>query len=230
MPTVVLFDVDGTLLTCGGAGRVAMEAAFREAVGRDDVCRFSFAGHTDRAIAREGLRGAGLEPDEAAIDAFLERYLGHLEPALDRSEGYSVFAGVTVLLDALEGRDGWAIGLGTGNVERGARAKLRRGGLDPRFGFGGFGCDHEERPRLIAAGAARGAQRLGVAPGRSRLLGRERPPERRRQRRGTPRRGLLHRQPLLNAADRPTLRGAPFGHAGRAFIETAHPAQEPSHE
>ena len=163
MPTVVLFDVDGTLLTCGGAGRVAMEAAFREAVGRDDVCRFSFAGHTDRAIAREGLRGAGLEPDEAAIDAFLERYLGHLEPALDRSEGYSVFAGVTVLLDALEGRDGWAIGLGTGNVERGARAKLRRGGLDPRFGFGGFGCDHEERPRLIAAGAARGAQRLGVA-------------------------------------------------------------------
>ena len=163
MPTVVLFDVDGTLLTCGGAGRVAMEAAFREAVGRDDVCRFSFAGHTDRAIAREGLRGAGLEPDEAAIDAFLERYLGHLEPALDRSEGYSVFAGATVLLDALEGRDGWAIGLGTGNVERGARAKLRRGGLDPRFGFGGFGCDHEERPRLIAAGAARGAQRLGVA-------------------------------------------------------------------
>lgn len=163
MPTVVLFDVDGTLLTCGGAGRVAMEAAFREAVGRDDVCRFSFAGHTDRAIAREGLRGAGLEPDEAAIDAFLERYLGHLEPALDRSEGYSVFAGVTVLLDALEGRDGWAIGLGTGNVERGARAKLRRGGLDPRFAFGGFGCDHEERPRLIAAGAARGAQRLGVA-------------------------------------------------------------------
>lgn len=163
MPTVVLFDVDGTLITCGGAGRAAMEAAFRDTVGRDDVCGFSFAGHTDRAIAREGLRGAGLEPDEAAIDAFLDRYLSHLQPAIDRSERYAVYDGVTELLDALEGRDGWAIGLGTGNVERGARAKLRRGDLAERFGFGGFGCDHEERPRLIAAGAARGAARLGVA-------------------------------------------------------------------
>lgn len=170
MPTVVLFDVDGTLITCGGAGRVAMEAAFRDTVGRDDVCNFSFAGHTDRAIAREGLRGAGLDPDEPAIDAFLERYLAHLEPALERSERYAVLEGVTALLDALEGREGWAIGLGTGNVERGARAKLRRGGLDPRFGFGGFGCDHEERPRLIAAGAARGARRLGVPVERCRVI------------------------------------------------------------
>lgn len=157
---MVLFDVDGTLITCGGAGREAMEAAFREVCGRDDVCGFSFGGLTDRLIARRGLSAAGREVDDAAIDALLERYLAHLAGALERSERYAVFAGVVELLDALEGREGFAVGLGTGNVEAGARAKLRRGGIDDRFSFGGFGCDHEERARLIAAGAARGAARL----------------------------------------------------------------------
>ncbi|HJL15279.1 MAG TPA: haloacid dehalogenase-like hydrolase [Sandaracinaceae bacterium LLY-WYZ-13_1] len=169
-PTVLLFDVDGTLLTCGGAGRRAMEAAFRETVGRDDVCGFSFAGHTDRAIAREGLVAAGQEPDDAAIDAFLACYLRHLPDALSRAEAYAVLGGVVQLLDALEGRERVAIGLGTGNVEPGARAKLRRGALEHRFAFGGFGSDHEERPRLIAAGAARGAARLGEPVERCRVV------------------------------------------------------------
>jgi phosphoglycolate phosphatase-like HAD superfamily hydrolase len=166
----MLFDVDGTLLTCGGAGRRAMEAAFRETVGRDDVCGFSFGGSTDRSIARRGLTAAGLEPGEAAIDAFLGCYLRHLPEALAQSERYAVLQGVVELLDALEGRERLAVGLGTGNVEQGARAKLRRGGLDARFAFGGFGCDHEERPRLIAAGAARGAARLGYAVEHCRVI------------------------------------------------------------
>lgn len=161
--TVLLFDVDGTLVTCGGAGRRAMERAFREVVGRDDVCAFSFGGATDRAIARQGLMAAGTEPTEEAIDRLLACYLRHLPGELERSERYAVFRGVFELLDAVEGREGVAVGLGTGNVEAGARVKLRRGGLDRRFGFGGFGCDHEERPRLLAVGAARGAARLGRA-------------------------------------------------------------------
>ncbi len=168
--TVILFDVDGTLITCGGAGRRAMEAAFLEVCGRDDVCRFSFGGGTDRAIARRGLANAGLTPDDALIDRFLDVYLRHLEPALTRSAGYGVLPGVPALLDAVEGREGVAIGLGTGNVEAGARAKLRPAGLDARFTFGGFGCDHEERARLIEAGARRGAERLGVARAACRVV------------------------------------------------------------
>lgn len=160
--TVVLFDVDGTLITCGGAGRRAMEEAFREVCGRSDVCSFSFGGGTDRGIARQGLRNAGLEPDEAAIDALLARYLVHLEPLLAQSERYAVLPGVEALVDAVSAVQGLAVGLGTGNVERGARAKLQRGKLDQRFAFGGFGCDHEERARLLDAGAQRGATRLGV--------------------------------------------------------------------
>ncbi len=160
---MVLFDVDGTLITCGGAGRRAMEEAFAEVCGRTDVCGFSFGGGTDRAIARRGLSNAGLEPDEAAIDDLLARYLTHLEPHLQRSEGFAVLPGVEPLIASLTVVEGLALGLGTGNVERGARAKLRRGRIEAPFDFGGFGCDHEERARLIDAGARRGAARLGLA-------------------------------------------------------------------
>lgn len=161
--TIILFDVDGTLIDCGGAGRRAIEAAFREVCGRGDVCDFPFGGGTDRAIARRGLANAGVTPDEARIDAVLASYLRHLGPAIARSEGYAVLPGVAELLDALEGRASLAVGLGTGNVEIGAREKLRPAGLDARFTFGGFGCDHEERARLLEAGATRGAARLGAA-------------------------------------------------------------------
>lgn len=159
--TVILFDVDGTLITCGGAGRRAMRAAFRETVGDERACDFPFAGSTDRAIARQGLRAGGVAVDDAAIEGLLERYLAHLGPALEASPGYAVLPGVVRLMDALANCEGIAVGLGTGNVEAGARAKLRPGGISERFGFGGFGCDHERRERLIAAGAARGAARLG---------------------------------------------------------------------
>ena len=161
--TVLLFDVDGTLITCGGAGRRAMEGAFEEVTGRADVCAFSFGGNTDRAIARQGLRNAGREPSDADIDAFLERYLARLPSEIARGDGYRVLPGVVEVLDALIDREGIAVGLGTGNVERGAREKLRPGGIEGRFAFGGFGCDHEDRGRLLEAGAARGSARLGAA-------------------------------------------------------------------
>ena len=161
-PTVLLFDVDGTLVSCGGAGRQAMTLALREIAGTDGALDFPFAGATDRGIARRGLEGAGALADDAGIDALLERYLEHLPDALASNERYRVLEGVEALLDALDGRPGYAIGLGTGNVEAGARAKLARGGIADRFAFGGYGCDHEERARLIAAGATRGAGRLGV--------------------------------------------------------------------
>jgi phosphoglycolate phosphatase-like HAD superfamily hydrolase len=159
--TVVLFDVDGTLVSCGGAGRRALTAAFRELHGRDDVFGFSFGGLTDRAIVRAGLVAGAMEADDAAIDRVIERYLVFLPALVAASPEYRVLPGVTGLLDALGARPGLAIGLGTGNVRRGAFTKLGRGGLGARFAFGGFGCDHEDRAELLAAGARRGAEALG---------------------------------------------------------------------
>ncbi len=164
MRTVLLFDIDGTLVSTGGAGRRAMVGAFASVHGRHDVFDgFTFAGMTDRAIARHGLRAiAESLVSESEIDRVLDAYLALLEVELARSEGYRVLPGVTALLDELRSVSGVAVGLGTGNVKRGAYAKLARGGIDGAFAFGGFGCDAEDRTELLRAGARRGAELLGA--------------------------------------------------------------------
>jgi phosphoglycolate phosphatase-like HAD superfamily hydrolase len=161
-PTIALFDIDGTLITCGGAGRAAMEAAFADRLGRADVGGFPYGGMTDRAIVRAATRAAERADDDATLDDLLVHYLGHLETQLARGERFAVLPGVVALLDALAAHAHVAVGLGTGNLETGARLKLRRGGIWERFAFGGYGSDHEDRGKLLAAGAARGAARLGV--------------------------------------------------------------------
>jgi phosphoglycolate phosphatase-like HAD superfamily hydrolase len=164
MPTVLLFDIDGTLLLTGGAGRRAMMAAFRDLHQSERAFEgFSFAGMTDRAIARTGLSKLLAEVTEADIDRALDAYLTCLESELARSPDYRVLPGVEALLGALAGMANVALGLGTGNVRRGAYAKLARGGIDGAFAFGGFGCDAEDRVELLRAGARRGAERLGCA-------------------------------------------------------------------
>ncbi len=172
-PTVLLFDIDGTLVTTGGVGRRALELAFERAHGRRDACSgFRFDGMTDRAIVRGGLLALGLDPTAASIDAVLERYLEVLaeEVAAAPAERYRVHAGMCETLDAAAGRPHVAVGLGTGNIRAGARIKLERVGLFHRFGFGGFGCDDEDRTTLLRLGAERGAAALGVLLRQARVV------------------------------------------------------------
>jgi phosphoglycolate phosphatase-like HAD superfamily hydrolase len=165
LPSILLFDVDGTLIHAAGAGRRAVQRALCAIGGRADALdHMSFAGATDRAIAREGLTRLGLKADPAGVDALLEAYLEALVGEVATAKGYRVLPGVPTVLDALARLPDTALGLGTGNLERGARIKLGRAGLNPYFGFGGFGSDHEERAELLRIGQARGAERLGVPP------------------------------------------------------------------
>ncbi|MEY4512945.1 MAG: hypothetical protein RLZZ450_5067 [Pseudomonadota bacterium] len=158
--TILLFDIDGTLLLTGGAGRRSFERAFKELTGRPDALSgFSFGGMTDRGIAREGLCALGREVDEALVDQLFVHYLAALADELVTSN-YTIMPGVHDVLGSLKDRSGVAVGLGTGNLRRGAEAKLQKGGLWESFGFGGFGCDHEERSELLRKGAERGAASL----------------------------------------------------------------------
>ena len=170
-PTVVLFDVDGTLITTGGTGRRALERAFERVHGRADACEhFSVAGMTDRAIFRKGLQAIGAPGTEAEIDHLLESYLAHLAAEVARAPVYGVHEGIVGALEVLSAEAHIAVGLGTGNVEAGARTKLERVDLNHYFAFGGFGCDAEPRAELIRVGAKRGAARLGVPLSACRLV------------------------------------------------------------
>jgi phosphoglycolate phosphatase-like HAD superfamily hydrolase len=170
-PTVLLFDLDGTLVSTGGAGRHAIEAAFLDLFGRADACsHLDFSGMTDRAIARSALSMVGAEATEEAIARLLARYVERLDAALTASRNVKILEGVVELLDKAAARDDVAIGLGTGNIAAGAQKKLAVCGLWERFPFGGFADDSEERAELILAGARRGAERLARPLERCRVV------------------------------------------------------------
>lgn len=163
-PTVLLFDIDGTLITTGGAGRRSMDRAFERVTGHPGaIANIPLDGMTDRLIGRAGLTAVGHEVTEAAIDAVLAAYLEVLaeEVAKVPAERYRVHRGMREAVRSAT-QQGHAVGLGTGNLRAGAKIKLDRVELHASFGFGGFGCDAEARAELIRIGAERGAASLGV--------------------------------------------------------------------
>ncbi len=168
-PIIALFDIDGTLLSAGGAGRRAVERALGEVLDRAEenvnLRAVEFAGRTDPWIIASALRYYGVAVEDRLIDEVLERYVSHLPRELELANAFEVMPGVTALLGALEARSDVVLGLGTGNTEQAAYAKLARGGLDAFFGFGGFGSDHVNRAELLRAGLRRGLQSAGLEPG-----------------------------------------------------------------
>jgi phosphoglycolate phosphatase-like HAD superfamily hydrolase len=139
---VFLFDIDGTLILSGGAGKAALEGALASEFGIPEVAgRVEFSGRTDRAIVHDLLTLHGIDSTPANHDRLLASYLGHLPACLARSAG-KVLPGIAALLEALGGRAGVVVGLLTGNVRAGARLKLGHYGLFHHFVLGGFGDRH----------------------------------------------------------------------------------------
>jgi phosphoglycolate phosphatase-like HAD superfamily hydrolase len=177
--SVYLFDVDGTLVSAGGAGRRAFERAVADRCGGplDGALRdLRLDGLTDRLIARKAMELLGRPFDDRFCNALLDRYVEHLRTEIG-GPGYCVLPGVVEALEALHAR-GAVVALCTGNVADGARLKLGRGGLDRYFEWGagavcGFAADGEEREKLVAAALLRASARLAraVAPREALVIG-----------------------------------------------------------
>lgn len=158
MKTVVFFDIDGTLLRSGGAGKLAMLTAVQEAFGVGPApIEVPFSGRTDRAIMRDLLHAHQLPFVPENFHRLVEAYLQLLPDCLQRMAG-RVLPGVLDLLASLQRRENVAVGLLTGNLRRGAQVKLGHFGLAELFPFGGFGDDHLDR-NAVARDAILAAQR-----------------------------------------------------------------------
>ncbi len=164
--TLVLFDIDGTLVDAHGLGRRTIESALGEVAGRPvPSARVPFAGRTDPAIAAEMLRQAGFSGERHA--EMLSRGLAHYTALMMAHDGpVDLLPGVESVLNRLEASDGVALGLLTGNLEVTAYAKLRMAGIARFFGFGAFGSDNPDRYGLpeVALGRARSVLGAHVDP------------------------------------------------------------------
>jgi phosphoglycolate phosphatase len=142
----LLFDIDGTLITTGGASDRAWHRAFLELHGVDvNVPDYTGKGVPDPEVGLRCFRGAiGREPqgeEMAKLMALRQRYLAE---EVESSPGYRVMPGAVELLDRLTAA-GRLVGLITGNTEPAAHIKLARGGLNRFFAFGGYGSDANAR-------------------------------------------------------------------------------------
>jgi phosphoglycolate phosphatase-like HAD superfamily hydrolase len=149
--TLLLFDIDGTLISTGGAGGRAMARAFQDVFGfSNGLGSISMAGRTDAWIVAQMAAEHGLEYDADRFARFRDCYVGHLiseiaQPA--RNKG--VLPGVRQLLDTLVSRDDAYLALLTGNFHRGAEIKLEHFDLWRYFGAGAFGDNSHDRNGLL---------------------------------------------------------------------------------
>lgn len=161
-PKLVLFDIDGTLLTSGGAGERALHLAVKEAFGIDDgLGGIEIAGRTDSGIARQIFAAHGIEPSPQNLAHLFDCYLHHLALLLPQLQG-RLLPGIIPLLDALHARDDVVLGLLTGNLQRGAELKLTHYGVWHYFEFGAFADDHHDRNELGRFAAARASEKHGA--------------------------------------------------------------------
>ena len=162
MRTLLLFDIDGTLILSGRAGLRALDQAFEHATGIAGAFQgIDAAGRTDGYLLDEAARRAGLTLDPPARAAIQQRYFAALaeEIHLPGEGRKAVMPGVRPLISALDGRDDVVLALLTGNFQRSARIKLEYFDLWSPFRFGAFADDASDRNRLvpIALGRARDA-------------------------------------------------------------------------
>ena len=160
--TLLLWDIDGTLIASGGAGMRALETALHSVFGlTGSLADIDFAGRTDRWIMREVFRKFRLPASEENFERYFEGYLlalpGHLANPQAR-----VLPGVVAALQAAGARRGVAQGLLTGNMRRGAQAKLSHHGLWDYFAFGAFADDSEHRNELGPHAVRRACEHHGV--------------------------------------------------------------------
>ena len=164
---VLLFDIDGTLIRGGGAGRKALNRAALKLYGVKNSCsELSLAGRTDLYNFGETYRFAtGKKPTPRAVERLHQEYLKilpyYVQGAL-RSRTYHVPPGLKTLLKRLSRDKRVLLGLGTGNMEKGARIKLEPSGFNAYFLFGGYGSDAFHRHALLKKAVSR-AKKLAHA-------------------------------------------------------------------
>lgn len=163
---LVLFDIDGTLLTSEGLGRASMRSALADVFGSPGSESYRYDGKTDRQIVRELMRqeGHSNESIDERMDSLMQHYVSGLDERIARG-GFDVrpLPGIPELLGDLEQRKDIVLGLLTGNIVEGARRKLGAAGIDiTRFKINAFGSDHEHRPSLPAIAQRRASESLGV--------------------------------------------------------------------
>jgi phosphoglycolate phosphatase len=154
MPKLLLFDIDGTLLT-SDSNVVHVDAfayAIKELLGIDtNVKGINYHGKIDSQILIESLVQKGIKKEAAEIYlselfplmvGYVNKHLGDLQEHL--------LPNVVTCLQEISKRTDIIIGLLTGNVEGIAWLKMEKAGIKDYFKLGAFGNEAHKRSDLVS--------------------------------------------------------------------------------
>lgn len=151
---VILFDLDGTIVNTGGAGKRALEKAILDMGGPKGICRYiELQGETDKINFENAFYFAfGKKPNKNEFKKLSKLYLKHLPSEIEKSlkhGNYTKINGIDKFLSFLSKRDDVLIGLGTGNLKEAAYIKLAPSKLSHYFLFGSFGHKYNKRADML---------------------------------------------------------------------------------
>ncbi len=182
--TLLLFDIDGTLISTHRSGMLALGDAGRAVFGEnfDHEC-VEYSGRLDPLIIHDLIAANGHEPSRENFERLRDSYRGALGARLAANAIHArALPGVLAWIDHIEGRvrGGAPIipGLLTGNYEVTGSMKLRACGVEPtRFSVRVWGDESPhhppERRHLPPIGIRRAGELVGrtVEPGRTVVIG-----------------------------------------------------------
>lgn len=164
MRPLVLWDIDGTLVTTVPHGRDAFADAYEAVTGRPADGLVSMAGRTDLEIAHEILERHGIDADDDLLARFGDELTASLERRAERIriDGHAK-PGAAACIEALSREPDVVQSLLTGNIAPNARIKLEAFGLERHLDFeiGAYGSDHRMRPELVAIAVGKARAKLG---------------------------------------------------------------------
>jgi phosphoglycolate phosphatase-like HAD superfamily hydrolase len=158
---LLLWDIDGTLISTGAAGHRAIGRATAARFNGGDLDGVEIAGRTDVGIGRQILSKYHAPVNDESVRSFLDLYVEYLEEELPRGKG-CVLPGILELLEDAVTKSDITLGLLTGNLERGAKLKLEHYDLWRFFAFGAFADDHHDRNELGAFALSRARSTTGI--------------------------------------------------------------------
>jgi len=158
---LILFDIDGTLVHCGPTPRRVFKQALMEVFGTaGPIDGWIFDGKTDPMIVRELISAAGSPCTDELVKKALDIYAEGIKRELSNEPNKKIYPGVINLLEALA-KQPVLLGLLTGNIQKGARAKLESLDLWRYFSFGAFADDSSVRKELADIAVQRAFEMTG---------------------------------------------------------------------
>jgi phosphoglycolate phosphatase-like HAD superfamily hydrolase len=162
--SLVIFDIDGTLLLTGGSGARAFNLVFEELFGVTEAFEgISAHGKTDHGLIQEMMHNKLQRPSSS--DEFKQihtRYIEEFSKDILESPGFHLLPGVKKLLSELAALPNVLLGIESGNFEETGMMKLKRGGIDHLFSFGGYCREAEARADFLGRAIRRGEDILSA--------------------------------------------------------------------